>query len=336
MKYYKELKKIGIKPNQEQRSKDKNGTENEQRGPRWLKEVSVERLSVSSHGSSVSVSPANSVEDISSPKLLRHPCTPETSPQVTSTCSQQHTSPSESITPHPIQPTPISYISSIEIDGLLTLLRKVQEEDLFLTDCPLNLPDPLSLAALLVSQLKSSVIKTILPIKPTGVSLLQQNSQKCLKLETRKRKRQSLKVSIPGKYSRMEKSSKESACNDSVRVDSVTVTKSQDTCHECTSLKVNTRVPTSCPNECTCVSAESLINDECFVVEVQTESHTQHSESPYSHNPMITLASPIQSSELGDLPIDEDESITFSRSVSPCSPFTLCLPSTPSQPTPPS
>lgn len=315
-KYYKELKKIGIKPHHEHDLNEKIETENEQKGARWLKEVSVERMSVSSRGSSISVSPVHSVEGIASPIL-----------SATSTLSQQHTSPA-SISSQSCQSTPISsldsashsYISSIEIDGLLTLLKKVQEEDLFLTESPPDFADPRSLASLLVSQLKSSKIKAILPTKPTGVSLLQQKSQKGLKLENRKRKRQSLRVSIPGKYSRIEKNSIESA------VDSAT--KSQDTC---TMLKVEKSELPSYPSEHTCVSGENHeemhIKDGCSVVDIQSDSQSSE-RSP--HNPLMNLASPIQSSELGDL--SPDESVAYSPPASPCSPLTLCLPCTPTSP----
>ncbi len=289
-----------------------------------MKEVSVERVSVSSHSSSISVSPSNSIRDTFSPIPLLTPS--EISSQALSTPSKRHASPpSKSVPPRPCQSTPISslnsYISSIEIDGLLTLLKKVQEENLFLTESPPDLSDPLSLAALLVSQLKSSEIQTVLATKPTGISLLQQKSQKSLKPESRKRKRPTLKVSIPGKYSRLENNSKTNPSTVDLAA------QSQDIYCDCTILKIEKYDPVSCASECTCVSTdphrEFDVNSQCSIQSRDGKS----SESP--PQAVINLLSPTKSNEFSDF--SPDDSAPFSRSVSPCSPFTLCIPCTPSQ-----
>ncbi len=327
--------RAGVKPKRDHKLKNWNETECEQMGARWLKEICVERVSVSSGESSVSASPSHTSDSSSSPTTPHHSQAHGAPSQPTSMPSHPHKSP-----PSPSQNTPSllqkstpkssskPFISSIEIDGLLELLKKMQEEELFLTESPPSLADPLVLAAQLVSQLNSSRIQELLPTEPTGVSLLQQPPQKKSpsKLSNRKRKGLELKTATPVKHSRADKS-----CNKSVVSESAVDCPASEDCE------------LTCRTDY-CTSTDSMKAVICGA-EKNSESHTDlqqrstsKSQSP-ERIPVTHIQSPLQNSfDFIDLPLDESEDPSQPHSPSCSSPFTLCLPCSPSQTalTPPS
>ncbi len=332
--------RAGVKPRRDCKS---NETECERVGARWLKEICVERVSVSSGESSLSPSPSHTSDGSSSPTTPHHAHGAPSQP--TSMTHKSPPSPSQN-TPSslPQQSTPKSspkpFISSIEIDGLLELLKKMQEEELFLTESPPSLADPLVLTAQLVSQLKSSRVQKLLPTKPTGVSLLQKQSQKSpSKLPNRKRKGLDLKTATPEKYSRADKICVVSESP----VDCSTSVKPED----CDRTLVELEDCELAFRSDNCTSTDSMKAVNCGAEHVavkpqkNSELHTNllqriasKSQSP-ERIPVTHIQSPLQNSfDLIDPPLDESEDLSQPHSPSYSSPFTLCLPCSPSLTTP--
>ena len=169
-KYYKELKHVGVKPSSEGEnpindvilihSSPISDTSNCQtsKNARWLKEVSVEKMSMAS------------LDNLSSDEYSSDIASPDTTSTVhTSTPPHSYQSHMCSTPSHLHQP----HISATETEGLLTLVQRMKDDELFHLDAPPSLAiSSTDLLTWLASQLRSPLLTQLCSIQPTGASLL--------------------------------------------------------------------------------------------------------------------------------------------------------------------